>query len=54
MTIKGSRKNGEVILGDLDYDGRVILYIIKGLSTLNTLDTANYFLLALTDILRPS
>lgn len=43
MAIKGSRKDGEVIHGDLDYDGRVILYIIKGLSTLNTLDTANLF-----------
>lgn len=23
-------KNGEVVIGDLEYDGRVILYIIKG------------------------
>lgn len=22
--------NGEVIIGDMEYDGRVILYIIKG------------------------
>ena len=25
-----TRQNGEVVLGDLEYDGRVILYIIKG------------------------
>lgn len=25
-------KNGEVVIGDMEYDGRVILYIIKGLS----------------------
>jgi hypothetical protein len=23
-------ENGEVVIGDLDYDGRVALYIIKG------------------------
>ena len=22
--------NGEVVMGDMDYDGRVIIYIIKG------------------------
>jgi hypothetical protein len=25
-----TRENGEVVIGDLDYDGRVALYIIKG------------------------
>lgn len=25
-------KNGQVVMGDLKYDGRVILYIIKGFS----------------------
>lgn len=29
-----TRSNGEVILGDVEYDGRVILYIIKGQSFL--------------------
>ena len=26
----GPKIRGEVVLGDLDYDGRTILYIIKG------------------------
>lgn len=25
-----NRPNGEIIVGDTDYDGRVILYVIKG------------------------
>jgi hypothetical protein len=25
-----TRENGEVVIGDLHYDGRVALYIIKG------------------------
>ncbi len=29
-TNRSTRQNGEVIIGDLEYDGRVILYIIKG------------------------
>jgi hypothetical protein len=28
------KKNGEVVIGDVEYDGRVILYIIKGSITL--------------------
>lgn len=24
------KKNGEVVIGDVEYDGRVVLYIIKG------------------------
>jgi hypothetical protein len=27
---QGLKANGEIVTGDLDYDGRVILYIIKG------------------------
>lgn len=27
---KDAKKNGEVVMGDMEYDGRVILYIIKG------------------------
>jgi hypothetical protein len=27
-----TRENGEVVMGDLDYDGRICLYIIKGCS----------------------
>ena len=30
------RSNGEVVIGDMEHDGRVILYIIKG--TLLVLD----------------
>lgn len=25
-----TRPNGEIVVGDCDYDGRVILYVIKG------------------------
>lgn len=28
----GDRQSGEVVMGDMEYDGRVILYIIKGRS----------------------
>lgn len=27
---KGEKRNGEVVIGDMEHDGRVILYIIKG------------------------
>lgn len=33
QVVKGD-ENGGVVLGDLEYDGRVILYIIKGSFTL--------------------
>ena len=31
-TVNHELVNGEVVIGDMEYDGRVILYIIKGLS----------------------
>ncbi|KAL8991439.1 MAG: hypothetical protein Q9177_000151 [Variospora cf. flavescens] len=30
VPVNGERPNGEVVIGDMDHDGRVILYIIKG------------------------
>lgn len=27
---KDEKKNGEIVIGDMEHDGRVILYIIKG------------------------
>lgn len=30
VDVNGGRPNGEVVIGDMEHDGRVILYIIKG------------------------
>jgi hypothetical protein len=39
---KDEKSNGEIVIGDMEHDGRVILYIIKGKQSRDDAESRTY------------